>query len=275
MKGPFVRAAALVAVLWVVVSCLDISSPLDGIASVSTVIPPSPSVIVGDVSRDSLGQPAPLRVYAFNTNGDTVRDAQVSFFVLDTLNGLSIDPTTGIAHGDTLSPSARVVARVMPAGATSGGLQTSVLPLPVTIAPDTVFLTSTDTLFINLFSPTDSLAFSKGVSVRVLGADRTAPVNAYLVRYMIDYAPAAKSGATTAFFVDESNKPATNDTTSSAGDASRRVALRRAALSDEADVWSTIKPESVVVRALVQYKGQDIPDSPIKVVIPIKSKLNP
>ena len=262
------RAATLVVAFWAVVSCLDISSPLDGISSVSAVIPPSPSVILDDVSRDSLGDPAPLRVYAFDANGDTVRNAQVTFFVLDTLSGLTID-ASGVAHGNKLSPSARVVARVSPAGSTSSGLQTSVLTLPVTIAPDSVLRTSTDTLYID---PTDSLAFSKGISVRVVGEERSAPVNSYLVRYVIDYAPAAKPGATTAFLADESNKASPNDTTSGTGEASRRVALRRSALADEAGVWSTTKPDSVVVRVLVQYKGEDIPDTPIRVVVPLKLK---
>jgi hypothetical protein len=273
MMRPFVRAAAVLAVLWVGISCLDISSPLDGIASVSPVIAPTPSVIEGDVSRDTLGVAAPLRVYAFNANGDTVRDVQVTFFVLDTLNGLTVD-ASGLAHGVKLSPSSRVVAVVRPAGATSGGLQTSASPLPVTIKPDSVLHTSNDTLFINLFSPSDTLAYSKGVSVRVLGGKGAAGVNAYLVRYRIEYAPAAKQGATAAFFVDESNKASAYDTTSSSGDASRRVALRRAALLDEANVWSGTRPESVVVRALVQYRGNEIADSST-IVIPIRPKLSP
>jgi hypothetical protein len=272
MKRPIGRAAALLAVLWVGISCLDISSPLDGISSISPVIAPTPSVIMGDSSRDSLGKVDSLRVYAFNAKGDTVRDVQVSFFVLDTLKGLTVD-AHGIAFGDTLSPSARVVAVVRPAGATSGGLQTSALSLPVTIAPDTVYKTSTDTLYIN---PTDTIAYSSGISVRVMGGvDRQAPVNAYLVRYAITHAPDAKAGDTAAFLVEESNKRSPNDTTNTGGDASRRVALRRHALLDEGNVWSTVKTDSVIVRVVVQYRGQDIPTSPIVVIVPIKAKSTP
>lgn len=271
MKRPIIHVAALFAVIWVGISCLDISSPLDGIASVSPVIAPTPSVIMGDSSRDSLGKVDSLRVYAFNANGDTVRDVQVSFFVLDTLNGLAVDQH-GIAYGDTVSPSARVVAVVRPAGATSGGLQTSALPLPVTIKPDTAYRTSTDTLYI---TPTDTIAYSSGITVRVMGVDRQAPVNAYLVRFVIDSAPAAKAGDTTAFLVDESNKRSPNDTTSTSGEATRRVALRRRALLDEGNVWSTLKPDSVVVRVLMQYKGQDIPTSPIRVSVPLKARTAP
>jgi hypothetical protein len=267
MTRPLARVAASFAALWLVVSCLDISSPIDGISSISNIIAPSPSVILGDVSRDTLGDTAALRVYAFDAKGDTVKDVQITFIVLDT--GLRIDPS-GIAHGDALSPSARVVARVSTAGNTSVGLQTAVDTLPVTIAPDTVYLTSTDTLFI---TATDSVAFSKGVSVKVLGLDRTKPVNSYLVRYTIDTAPAAKSGATSAFLVGDDNKPSANDTTKGTGDASRRVALRRAALADDA-VWATAKPDSVIVRAHVQYKGTDVKGSPIRVVIPLRLKVS-
>ncbi len=272
MTRSFVRAAALFAALWVGISCLDISSPLDGIASVSPVIAPTPSVIFGDSSRDTLGNVDSLRVYAFDAGGDTVRDVQVSFFVLDTLNGLTVD-AHGIAFGDTLSPSARVVAVVRPAGATSGGLQTSALPLPVTIRPDTVVKTSTDTLYI---TPTDTIAYSSGITVRVMGGvGKQTPVNAYLVRYVIDSAPAANAGDTTAILVDENNKRSSNDTTNTSGEASRRVALRRHALQDEGNVWSTFKPESIVVHVMVRYKGQDIPTSPIRVVVPIRPSITP
>jgi hypothetical protein len=267
MTRPFARVAASFAALWLVVSCLDISSPIDGISSISNIIAPSPSVILDDSSRDTLGKVAALRVYAFDAKGDTVKDVQITFVVLDT-GGLSVG-ADGVAHGDALSSGARVVAHVSPAGSTKS-LQTSTLLLPVTIAPDTVYLTSTDTLFI---TATDSVAFSKGVSVKVLGRDRTKPVNSYLVRYTIDTAPAAKPGATTAFLVGDDNKPSANDTTNVTGDASRRVALRRAALADDA-VWATAKRDSVIVRAHVQYKGTDIKGSPIRVVIPLRLKVS-
>jgi hypothetical protein len=270
MTRPLARAAASFAALWLLVACLDISSPLGGISSISSIIAPSPSVILGDVSRDTLGNEDSLRVYAFDAKGDTVRDAQVTFVVIDTLSGLTIDEH-GVAHGGKLSPGARVVARVSPAGSTSQSLQTTPFVLPVTIAPNTVKLTSTDTLFI---TATDSVAFSKGVSVKVLGVDGTTPVNSYLVRYTIDSAPAAKPGATSAFLAGDDNKAAVaNDTSSASGDASRKVALRRSALADDA-VWATAKPDSVIVRVRVQYKGADVSGSPIRVVIPLRLKVS-
>src|SRR6185503_16619414 len=57
--------------LWLGVSCLDISSPVTGIAAITPIIAPTPSVVTGDTLRDTLGRVDSLRVFAFAPNGDT------------------------------------------------------------------------------------------------------------------------------------------------------------------------------------------------------------
>src|SRR2546421_9834398 len=127
MRGPG-RVLAGAAALWIFVACLDVTSPVTGIASITSVLLPSPSVVEHDVSRDTIGQVRPLQVFAFAPNGDTVRDAVVRFFAIDSTRKLRVDSLTGIAAGDSLSPFARVVARVTPANG-KGIVQRATVPL--------------------------------------------------------------------------------------------------------------------------------------------------
>src|SRR3954466_7367762 len=92
---------ATVGALWLVVACLDVSSPVSGILAITPVLLPTPSVVVGDVSRDTPGAPAPLRVLAFGPHGDTLKasDINVVFIAIDSTQQLTVDSLTGVAHG--------------------------------------------------------------------------------------------------------------------------------------------------------------------------------
>ena len=161
MRRP-VRVIAAATGLWIALACLDVSSPVSGIFSISNVLLPTPSVVEGDSSRDALGQVQPLRVVAFSRNGDTVRDAVVEFFAVDPTNKLRVNSVTRVAFGESLSPSAKVFAVVTPADG-KGSVQTAVVLLPVVPTPvevkkgdDTVFVFDpivTDTLSAALLSP--------------------------------------------------------------------------------------------------------------------------
>src|SRR5216110_2295736 len=82
------------------VSCIDMSSPVGGVASISNLVLPSPSVVRGDTMRDSTGKATPLRARLLDGKGDTVRDTRVTFFVLD--KGAHVD-TAGLLYGDSLT----------------------------------------------------------------------------------------------------------------------------------------------------------------------------
>lgn len=262
------RRLALAAACWGALSCLDISSPVTGIGSISQVISPAPSVVVGDTARDSTNPAVPLRVVAFAPNGDTVRDANVEFFVLDTSGGLVLTPG-GLAYGAKLSPAAKVVARVTPAHG-SGALQTDTLPLPVVPVPTRLTASTTsDTIHIDP-SATDTLRGndSPGLAVLLHGPD-TSVVRRYLVRYAIDSVPPGREGQPLVRLVDEGGHPSMVDTTDLSGTASRILHLRLAAVPPELLAAGAI--DSVIVHASVIYRGGQVEGSPMRFVVYIRS----
>ena len=102
---------SIAATLVAAVACFELSDPGEGVTSISSIDVPWPSVAVGDTMRDSTGAVAPLRVVAFDANGDTVRDASATFTVLDT--GLTVDAAGLVRGGQTaLASAVRVIATV-------------------------------------------------------------------------------------------------------------------------------------------------------------------
>ncbi len=263
---------ATMVALWAATSCLDITSNVPQIGAITPVILPSPSVVVGDVSRDTGGSPAPLQVVAFDTKGDTLRDVIVRFYAVDSTGGLTVDSITGVAHGIALSPSASVVASVRQANSVGGFVQTPtmaypVVPMPVAAmrGPDTTFLftPSADTLASTLLSPP--------LTVTVRAADTV--VQKYVVSYRIAYMPPTKPGATGPTLVLRGNgADSTVAVTNSSGQASLQLLLRETAISDSLLLGQTA--DSAVVVARVQYQGQPLPFAPDDTFV-IQIRLNP
>ena len=270
------RAAGVLATmvaLWAATSCLDITSNVPQIGAITPVILPSPSVVVNDVSRDTAGNPAPLQVVAFDRKGDTLRDVIVRFYAVDSTGGLTVDSTTGVAHGIALSPSASVVASVRQANSVGGFIQTPtiafpVVPVPVAAirGPDTTFLftPSTDTLASTLLSPP--------LTVTVRGAPDTV-VQKYVVSYRIAYMPPTKPGATGPTLVLRGNgADSTVAVTNSSGQASLQLLLRETAISNSLFLGQSTDSAVVVVR--VQYQGQPLavaPDDTFVILIKLNS----
>ena len=259
--------------LWLGAACLDIASPVTGIASITTVLAPIPSVTVGDDTQDTLGHVQPLRVYAFGPNGDTlrdVRDVRVVFFAVDSTRKLRVDSLTGIAHGDSLSPNAGVVARVSPASG-KGTIQTLVVPYPVVPVPDsgkkdkdTLFAISTanlsDTLSAGLLSPP--------LSITVVGAGG-APVQKYLVSFELLRSPRTRAGVSQPTIVlgDDGGRATSIDTTDASGRASRRLRIRLSAVESS---LLTGGRDTAIVRVHVWYKGTNLPVTPAdSFVVPV------
>jgi len=246
--------------LWLAAACLDIGSPLPGVISITTVIPPTPSVVVGQTSQDTLGVTTPLKVVAFGPNGDTVQDVIVRFFSLDTTGGLRVDSITGIATGVKLAPLATVVANVRSSKAKTT-LQTTVVPLPVVPVPDSVSPDSSPTIFP--FNPvtgaSDSLSsalLSPPLSLTVHSADTV--VANYLVSFEIVHFPGPP---TTLVLVNEANQPSSVDTTNANGIASRQLRLRIGPLSQ--GILTGTTTDSAVVKAHVFYLGKEVPPGPL------------
>jgi hypothetical protein len=266
MRRPMAVVTAATA-LWMAVACLDISSPSGNVVAITTVLVPTPSVVEGDVSRDTTGKLDSLKAFAFDAKGDTIRDVVVRFFAIDSTHKLVVDSVSGIAHGLGLSPFAQVVARVTPANG-KGAIQTPQVPFPVVPTPvsitrgaDTTFLFS---VLSNGSAVTDSFAttlLSPPLNVTVHGNGDTL-VQSYVVSYQIVKMPPSKSGAgPTVVLLDRSGNDSTAAVTNTSGVASRQLRIRPSAILDPNLVIGAAT-DTVIVRVRVRYKGADLPITP-------------
>ena len=260
MRGPG-RVLAGAAALWIFVACLDVTSPVTGIASITSVLLPSPSVVEHDTSRDTLGRVYTLRVFAFAPNGDTVRDAVVRFFAIDSTRKLRVDSLTGIAAGDSLSPFARVVARVTPANG-KGIVQTVIVALPVVPTPDRV---SQDTnivfVFVQATGSTDTLAaglISPAFGDTVRGKGDTT-VQSYVVRYQIVRRPPSTNAEPTVVLSDASGHDSSLFVTDGSGHAAAHLRMRTRSIAPTLVGGAT---DSAFVVAHVQYRGDALQITP-------------
>jgi hypothetical protein len=245
----------------VIAACVEIGGPRDGVASISNLTLPYPSVVVGDLMRDSLGNPSPVSITAFTGNGEKSNAVPV-FIALDTTVKVDAD---GTIHGVTRdSVGGRIVAA-------AGGLQTPPQRVIVTIAPTTVekISGSTPIQFVTTDEDTTKTTnWSPAIELAVSGA--TGKAQGYVVAYSLVESPDAQvPGTPTAYIGDESAKTMWRDTTDIKGVASRRVILRQAAL---ADAVRNGRLDSVIVRATVKYLGADVPGSPVTFIVPVSKK---
>ena len=255
---------AVVAAAWLAVACLDISSPVTGITAITSVLLPTPSVVENDSLRDTSGRVQPLVVHAFGPNGEQLPDADITvrYFAIDSSQKLHVDSVTGFAWGDSLSPLAKVVARVTPANG-KGTLQTLQVPLPV--VPTPVGATKVDNLIEFPFNPgtldtLGSAVLSPSLDVKVVG-DNDTPVQSYVVSYKIVRMPASKTaGEPTVRILDRSGNDSTIAVTSSSGIASRQLRVRLAAIQDPLRFGTAT--DTVVVQVRVLYQGNPLTVTP-------------
>ena len=255
---------AAMACAWLAVACLDISSPVSGISGITTVLLPTPSVVVNDSLRDTAGVPRPLVVHAFGSNGDQIPDADITvrYFAIDSTHKLHVDSVSGYAWGDSLSPLAKVVARVTPANG-KGSIQTLQVPLPV--VPTPVRATTADSVIDFPFDPATVDTLGAGVTsptldVKVIGNADT-PIQSYIVSYKIIRMPTSKiAGEPTVRILDRTGNDSTIAITSSSGIASRQLRVRLGAIPRE--LCCAPATDTVVVQVRVLYHGQPLPVTP-------------
>jgi hypothetical protein len=260
------RRALIGAALLGIAACFDLGGPKEGVISISSLRLPYPSVVIGDLMRDSLGNPAPLSIVAFGADGEPLPGEPVTFVALDTTVQVDAD---GTLHGITRdSIGARVVAG-------AGALQTPPQRIIVTIAPTSV-TKGTDATAIQFGVETPDTSnnsnWSPGLSLTLVGAG-DGKAQGYVVTYAVIESPDPKvAGTPTAYIGDDAARAMPRDTTDSKGIASRRVILRQSALAD--DVRSGTRTDSVIVRATVKYLGADVAGSPVDFVVPVSRKPN-
>ncbi|NUS95816.1 MAG: hypothetical protein HOQ11_00245, partial [Gemmatimonadaceae bacterium] len=166
------RAGVLALALLAGVSCTDLPSDPNTPFSVEFRPAASPSVVLGDEMRDSLGNVAPLQAIAFNVKGDTIRGAPVRYYLArnaaDTLPPpVTVDSITGLVTASSAPTDATRSFRVY---AQVGGLQSVAETLYVTRRPDLMKKVDSVVTLRLRFLPSDSLTTTPAVSVRLLHA---------------------------------------------------------------------------------------------------------
>jgi hypothetical protein len=236
-----VAGAVLGAAGWWTVSCRDIPAPADGVLSVSAIILPAPGLVAGDTLRDSTGLAAPLRVIAYDFSGDPLDPQPVPTFVVIDTGAHLVDGVFLV--GDSVGRTVEVVGSV-------SGIQTLPASVKVTLAPDT--LVASDSIVhhksYTLISG-DTIVNSAELAtiVQHLGGSTPTGVDAVIVRYSIDRAPAGNGQGPTVLLLN-GTLLSSRDTTANGGRASRVARLRLNALS-------AFVSDTVVVSATSSYRG--------------------
>jgi hypothetical protein len=233
-------------------ACTDIPSGSNDILSFQIDPLPSPSVIVGDSLRDTLGVVRGITLKAFNYSGSEVGSPPVTFRAID--RGIRVDSVTGIVLGDSIRASARIVA-------TLGGLTGNVL-VAVTQKPDSVAGSNArDSLS---YSVLDSVNISPELSVKVFTFSPRVPTDSAVGQYLVSFQVISPSDTALARLVGDNGARSSLDTTNSAGIGGRKIKLDVARL--------TALNDSVIVQAFVKYRGANVRGSPVRLVLKVKPK---
>ena len=233
-------------------ACVEIPTGADDVLSFEVNPRPSPSVVVGDTLRDTLGVVIPVSVIAFNYQGGVVENIPVRFRALDAR--VRIDSVTGILIGDSASTTP---SRIL---ATFEDFNSS-FSIPVSLRPDTVVgANDRDSLGYSL---TDTAAnVSTALGVRVLHGLTTTDSAVASYRVTFDLVP--ESDSLLARLVREDGNRARVDTTDASGVANRRLKI------DVSQITTAV--DSVIVMANVKYRGQHVRGSPMRLVLKLKPK---
>jgi hypothetical protein len=232
-------------------ACTEIPSGANDILSFQFDPLPSPSVVLGDSLRDSLGVAKGITLKAFNFSGTEISSPPVVFRAID--RGIRVDSLTGIVIGDSVRQSARIVAALR---GLSGTVSIAVTQKPDTVRGSNAF----DSL---AYSVLDTINISNELNVRVLtytpvAADSS--VGSYLVSFRI----ISPGDTALARLVNDNGARSTIDTTNSSGIAGRKIKLDVTRLTSLVD--------SVIVQAFVKYRGVNVRGSPARLVLKVKPK---
>lgn len=259
--------AALGALIGVSLSCTDLPTDPKTPFAISFSRAPAPSVVLGDVLRDSTGAPAPLRAVAFNLRGDTIRDAPITYFLVKRDSQpvtLADGQITALSDTAYIGDTARVVA-------VAGGVQSTPLRIIVTVRPDSIRRLSADTVRLALLTlDTLPLSLAMQVKLRHLVAAgepaRDTIVPFYQVRYRVDSTSSRVADTSYVTISDENRHYAPLDTSDVNGIAARQVRVRRAKYpyAYESIPPGTSAVDTVYVSATASYRGTAVSGSPIR-----------
>lgn len=253
-----------------IVACAEVGTGPDAPAAIELPPYPSPSVVIGDTLRDLNGKVAGIHAIVRNVRGEVIADAPTRYLYADALrdSALAVDSISGVVRAIRVSKGvARLAARV--------GASLQVLrEIIVTTRPDSVDRNGQPglTLFTTTFPDTGRAKATANSSptfnVSVRNIDSTkAPtgVNAWPVRFeLVSPVNATNDTTRSVYLVDESGRPSVLDTTDGTGTAGRKVRIRAQQFPTGAAI------DSVIVRAIISYRGVAVKGSPIRMALPVK-----
>ena len=203
VRRPVVRRSAALAAGAACAACVPIETAPNGVQSARFDAPPPPSIVAGDVLRDSAGVPTALRAVAFDGDDRAVETARVRYsFVPAGDTTLVVDSATGVVRATR--PLGRTQGRV---AAVVGERLQLLQTFEVVFAPDSV-AAATDTIVVLRYDCTDprtGLAVSPDTvsfqynavalpPITVRGADASGTrvgIRSRLVRWDVDSGPFA------------------------------------------------------------------------------------
>lgn len=268
MPRATVTAAAAVsglAALAIAIACGEVPTAPRGIAYITPILAPSPSVAFGDTLRDSLGRAAPLRVFAIGRDSaDTIRDVTVRYLFtsVDTGRGFSASiDERGYLVADSVLRSLRIVGQVTDGTVNSSlRLQTSELEIAIVPRADSIARSGSPEVGGRL-----PLAVPLAVTVTGVGPAGRGAVSGIRVRFRIVETFPALPLAGRYYLADEAGhvlRPDSTiaiDTTNTGGIASRTFIGVSAAGGDA---------DSVVVQAVAaSHRNEPLRGSPVRITV--------
>lgn len=254
-------------------ACAEVGLEPDVPAAIELNALPSPSVVVGDTLRNLAGGIEALEAVVRNVSGAIIPDAAVRYLYADFQrdSALDVDSLTGIVRA-VRAPSPGLETRLAARVSTSLQILKSII---VTTRPDSADRNGEPAIaqFTTTLADTGRVGANANRSpaltmvVRHIEAPGTVTrVNGWLVRFVV-IAPANPQNDTTraVYLVDESTRASVMDTTNSQGVAGRSVRIRAAQFPAAAT-----PTDSVIVHAIVTYKGAELKGSPVKLILPVK-----
>ena len=274
VRRSLIADCVVVVALGVLSACAEVGSGPDVPAAIEMTALPSPSVVIGDTLRNVDGVAMPIEAIVRNIEGNVIADAPVYYLYADYPrdSALDVDSATGFVVALKATNPAGAQARLAARVGSSLQVLKSVI---VTDRPD-----STDrvgqpalTVFTTTLPDTGRTGANANRSPELVAivrhetsATTTTPVNGWPVRFELQSPLANASNDTTksVFLVDGTGRASVLDTTDNSGRAGRHVRIR-ADLFPAAGVIDT-----VVVHAIVTYKGKALDGSPVRIALPVR-----
>lgn len=251
-------------------ACAEVGTGPSSPAAIELPPYPSPSVVIGDTLRDLNGRVTGIHAIVRNVRGEIIADAPTRYLYADALrdSALAVDTISGVVRALRVPKgTARLAARV--------GASLQVLrEIIVTTRPDSVdragqanfalFTTTLPDTGRAQATTNTSVAFT--VSVRHIDSLKVpSAVNGWPVRFEL-VSPANVNNDTTlaVYLVDDVGRASVLDTSDGSGTAGRKVRIRAQRFPTGTAI------DSVIVRAVISYRGVAVKGSPIRMALPVK-----